>query len=357
LDIQSGSLIDSWPDATNNVLILSGDAVFDSRLLQLLDAQNSMTALVDSAVPENLEPLISSTPMTSRGHFCGAALLSREWTSAHNGPFKEVLREGLETQSIDTLDVASIDWYSKETRRELRAYWFPAPDLKQRKLAEHVLLEAAQKGAQDLPALVHAPIETFLISHLCKTPITPNQLTIFTNIVAWTATLLFATGHLILGTAVALAIGVLDGLDGKQARVKVETTKLGKLEHFFDAIFENSWWVALAYHFQSSGQLPGAFRVLLLLLCAEAVGGIAKGAVKHYCGRSIDELSSFDRFVRLIGARRNIHIWILTVGLVLRGPAKAFVVIALWETITTTVQLFRTAWILLSRSRDPVRID
>ena len=127
--------------------------------------------------------------------------------------------------------------------------------------------------------MVHGPIENFLISHLWKTAITPNQLTFMTNVVAWAATFLFATGHLGWGTILALAVGILDGLDGKQARVKIETTKAGKLEHWFDAFFEHSWWIAIAYHLQSSGRLPGAFVYLVLLMGAEAVAGLAKFSV------------------------------------------------------------------------------
>src|SRR5207247_8162366 len=88
----------------------------------------------------------------------------------------------------------------------------------------------------DIPAWFHAPIETFLVSRLCKTPITPNQLTLFCNVVAWTVTILLATGHLAWGLGLALIVGVLDGLDGKLARLKLETSKAGKLEHFFDVL-------------------------------------------------------------------------------------------------------------------------
>ena len=151
-------------------------------------------------------------------------------------------------------------------RREIRPYWFPAPAPGQSQEAERVLLDAAQKGTQDFPALVHAPIENFLVSQLCKTAITPNQLTVFSNIVAWGATFLFATGHLTAGTVLALSVGILDGLDGKQARLKIETSKMGKLEHWFDALFEISWWIALAYYLQSSGRLRSAFGYLALLI-------------------------------------------------------------------------------------------
>jgi phosphatidylglycerophosphate synthase len=342
-------LMKVWPNDTEEVLLLRGDSVFDSRLLQLLDARNSTTVLIDSAPSTELQALVAAAPETSRSRLCGAALLSWDWASAQATPLEEALGEDVKARRIEALDVASQPWYYALMRRELRPYWFPAPAPAQRKIAERVLLDAAQKGALDLPALVHAPLENFLVSHLCKTVITPNQLTIFANVVAWGATFFFATGHLGWGAILALAVGVLDGLDGKQARVKVETSKAGKLEHWFDALFENSWWIALAYHFQSAGELSGAFRYLLLLIGAEAVGGLAKWSIVRSCGRSLDELSGFDRIVRLVGGRRNVHVWILAVGLLLGVPAKAFVIIAFWETITAVIHLVRAGWTLLVR--------
>ena len=163
--------------------------------------------------------------------------------------------------------------------RKLRPFWFPVPSLSNRKLAERVLLDSIQKGPPDIPAWVHAPIETFLVSRLCKTPITPNQLTLFCNVVAWTVTILLVTGHLAWGLGLALIVGVLDGLDGKLARLKLETSKAGKLEHLFDALFENSWWLALAWHLSVSGKLPDAFSYLGLLIGAEVTE--RTGARKH----------------------------------------------------------------------------
>ncbi len=192
--------------------------------------------------------------------------------------------------------------------------------------------------------MVHAPIENFLISHLCKTPITPNQLTVFTNVAAWSATFLFATGHLGWGVLLALIVGVLDGLDGKQARVKIETSKAGKLEHWFDALFENSWWIALAYFLQSSGLLPNAFAYLALLIAAEIVAGLAKWSVLRFCGRTIDEIGDFNRVVRLVGGRRNIYVWLLAVGILFGAAAEAYKIVAWWGALTAAVQVPRAAF-------------
>jgi len=98
--------------------------------------------------------------------------------------------------------------------------------------------------------------------------------------------------------------------------------------------------------------LPGIFRfpanchapsVLLLLLVAEGIDGFAKGSVNFTIGKLIDELKAFERFVRLVGGRRNIYVWILALGLILGTVAGAFKLIAWWEAVTAAVDLARVA--------------
>jgi phosphatidylglycerophosphate synthase len=336
-------IVDNWPGTVALLLVIRGDIVFDARLLRLLLARNSPTALIDSAVSRRLRPLVVLAPGTSRGKLCGAALLGLEWALQQHGSLEKSLSDGVEQSSIATLDVADQPRYYPPLLRELRPFWFPAPFGQEKKQAEGILLDAAQKGTLDVPALVHAPIENFLVGKFSTTAITPHQLTIFCNVVAWGATVLFATGHLGWGIALALAVGVLDGLDGKLARVKLETSKAGKLEHFFDALFENSWWVALAFHLSVSGKLPDAFSYLGLLIGAEVLNALARASIVRYYGKSISELGRFDRIVRLVGARRNIHVWILALGLVLGAPAGAFKLMAWWEALTAAFHLGRTA--------------
>jgi phosphatidylglycerophosphate synthase len=331
------------------VLLLRGDSVFDPRLLRLLSLQGAPAALVDSAVPAKFHALVLSAPMTKRGRVCGLALLSRDWVSGRHGPLEDALCEALDEGSLASVDAATRPWYSPELHRELRAYWFPSPTPGHKGVAEKVILDAAQKGTLDIPALAHAPIETFIVSKLCKTTVTPNQLTIFCNIVAWGATVLFATGHVGYAIAVALAVGVLDGLDGKLARVKLETSPAGKLEHLFDVLFENSWWIALAWHLNASGRLPDAFSYLGLLLGAEILNALTRTSIVRYCGKSMAELGAFDRLFRLVSGRRNIYVWILALGLLLGNVPGVFKVIAWWEAATVAVHLTRAAWTLWRR--------
>jgi hypothetical protein len=85
---------------------------------------------------------------------------------------------------------------------------------------------------------------------------------------------------------------------------------------------------------------------LLLLLVAEGIDGFAKGSVNFTIGKLIDELKAFERFVRLVGGRRNIYVWILALGLILGTVAGAFKLIACWEAVTAAVHLARVAWAL-----------
>jgi phosphatidylglycerophosphate synthase len=350
--VRLDQIIDIWPrnsEATSLLLVVPADSVFDPRLLQVLVSQGAPAALVDSGVRRpNLQTLIALAPDTPRGKLCGPALLEYGWASAQHGLLEESLRTGLEHDTLAALDVAAQPSYYVSTHRKLRPVWFPAPSVSNRKLAERVLLDSIQKGPPDLPAWFHAPIETFVVSRLCKTGITPNQLTVFCNVFAWTVTALLATGHLGWGLGLALVVNVLDGLDGKQARVKIETSKAGKLEHFFDALFENSWWLALAWHLSVSGKLPDAFSYLGLLIGAEVLNALARTSIVRYFGKSISELGRFDRIFRLVGGRRNIYVWILALGLILGAPAGAFKLIAWWEAVTAAVHWARASWALLA---------
>jgi hypothetical protein len=91
--------------------------------------------------------------------------------------------------------------------------------------------------------------------------------------------------------------------------------------------------------FSSLRPTSGCFGYLLLLPVAEAVDGLAKASVYSTTGKVIDELGAFERFVRLVGGRRNVYIWILTIGFLLGAPAKAFIAMAWLQVATAIVHL------------------
>src|SRR4029077_1324546 len=85
----------------------------------------------------------------------------------------------------------------------------------------------------------------------------------------WVVTIGFLLGWLWLATLLALFVAILDGVDGKLARVKVETTKFGEWEHYLDYSFEISWWLALGYYFYRIDVLPSGPMLALAMIAIE----------------------------------------------------------------------------------------
>ena len=253
---------------------------------------------------------------------------------------------------IEGIDVAKQNAYLPDMRRELRPLWFPAPLTREAlATAERLILDSAQKGTLDIPARVHAPIETWIISHLCRTRITPMQITAFGMCLAAAVAVQFALGWLWSGALCALAMGIVDGLDGKQARVKVQTTQLGEWEHETDYLLELSWWVALAWHFQHTGEVPNAWQLFAFFFAADWTDRITRGLVRWRLGRMQDDVAPLDRAIRLLGGRRNVYIWIFALSLLASTPAAGFVVLCWWSVATAAIHTLRALWLLATARR------
>jgi phosphatidylglycerophosphate synthase/molybdopterin-guanine dinucleotide biosynthesis protein A len=320
-------------------LIVPANIYCDARLLAALCTKDSSAALVDSNPPEFVQPLIRNP--------CGPAFVTRDFLSALSpaATFFEELKNKTDNRQIDIVDAAEEDDYIVRMRRRVRPLCFSAPPEQSRRVAERVILDSAQNGTLDLPAYIHGPIETAIISLLCKTRITPNQITIAGFIIGCSATLAFALGRIGLGILAALIFGIVDGLDGKQSRVKIETTERGKWEHHLDYLIENSWWLAIAFHLWRSGKFPNVFYFFALLIGSHLLDEFAKRRAKMVKGRLLDDVAPFDRAFRLIAARRNVYVWILACGFLLHAFPQSYAVICGWAAFSAAVHLVRSIWI------------
>jgi phosphatidylglycerophosphate synthase len=320
-------------------LIIPANIYCDARLLAALCAKDSPAALVDSNPPEFARSLIRNP--------CGPALITRDFLFAcpPTAPFFNELTRKIDHGRIDTVDAAKQDDYIVTMRRRLRPLCFRVALEQDRRPAERIILDSAQNGTLDLPAYFHAPIETGIISLLCETRITPNQITIAGFMIGCSATAAFAVGRVGLGILAALIFGIVDGLDGKQSRVKIETTERGKWEHHLDYLIENSWWAAIAFHLWRSGQSPNAFFFLALLIGSHLLDEFAKRRARMATGRLLDDLTPFDRAFRLIAARRNVYVWMLACGFLLNAVPQSYAVICGWAAFSAAIHLVRSIWI------------
>ncbi|MFQ6073661.1 MAG: CDP-alcohol phosphatidyltransferase family protein [Candidatus Bathyarchaeia archaeon] len=201
-----------------------------------------------------------------------------------------------------------------------------------------------EKGASDFLAYyIHRPLENRIVYRLLDTKITPNQLTILTNAVAYCVTALFFFGFLLPGSILSFVVGLMDGLDGKLARARGQTTKLGTLEHAFDLLFEFSWLTALAlFLFNSTNN------ALPLILCMLTIVFIV---FYRYCydtfsramKTSLDNYGRFERLFRRVAGRRNLYNIHILVWILLGMPLYSLITILLHSALTAVVYAYRTA--------------
>jgi phosphatidylglycerophosphate synthase len=322
------ALVQSLPPNSQRLVIASAGFYYDARLLAALADARTTILLVDSKPPHR----------ALNGTDGCAALIERAWLEQQAADAAVFEQLSLGVAHCDAADVPS---YIVNMRKDLRPVFFPAPPPELVLPAERILQDAAQKGTLDFPAAVFDPsIQDRIVRWLVHTRITPNQVSSFTAMLGLAVTTLFATGHLWWGFGLAYAVEVLDGVDGKLARTKVETTAAGDWEHVSDYFIELSWWLALAFHFHAAG-LRSSYPLVILLVASNWIDGLSRQFVKRRIGRDIDDIANFDRFVRCIGARRNINIWILFGGLLLGDPANAFVLMCGWTAFTAAVHVTR----------------
>ena len=328
--------------ADGRILMIFADFYCDERLLRSLARAHTDSILIDSDPPPMITPLLKTSDTDSSRLLC-AALLSSEWLSRKNRAgilVEEVISDTMASR-IARVDAALQQAYVGSMRRSVRPVFFPAPSIASRPLAERLLRDATQKGVLDFPALVHAPIEKWLVSHLCRTTITPNQITLGTGVLGLGVTLLYACGYLWAGVLLALVIGVLDGIDGKLARLKVQTTRLGKKEHDLDYLIETSWWMALAYHFHTTGQIRYAYLIFIAFFAFNRLERVAKKSAQRRIGRTLDDFAPFDRLVRIVAGRRNIYTWLFAFFLLIGAPATGFIWLCFWGMVSAVIYIFR----------------
>jgi phosphatidylglycerophosphate synthase len=253
--------------------------------------------------------------------------------------------------SSPALDMATLDTYSRSHRGPVPFYVMALRTPTDAVAATKTLIHSAQKRALDLPALlVHPWFENRLVSWLCPTRITPNHVTICTAVLGGIAALLFLNGWLRVGILVAYAVAILDGVDGKLARTRLQTSRFGEYEHVLDFLVEHAWYVTITIFVVHSTGQPAFWWVGGGLIACDFLDNMVYYLGQVFFGKQLDELGRFDRQFRLIGGRRNIYAWMFLIGFWSGFPVAAFLAAGLWAMVTLGVHGVRLGYHLSRRA-------
>ncbi len=212
--------------------------------------------------------------------------------------------------SAKIIDVQTLDTYLASQRRAVPMLWQRVRTRAEAKLAFTAILDAAQKGVQDWPAwFIHRPVEHWITARLCATAITPTQITAIGGILGLAAAWLFARGLFFPGLMLGLAIGILDGIGDKLARVKLISSPIGEIEHVVDKGVEYLIYFSMAYHFSEAGYGALPYVMAGALILFHFADEVQLEFFRRMSGKFLCDASPFDRRFRMIAGRRNTQIW------------------------------------------------
>lgn len=257
--------------------------------------------------------------------------------------------EGLKV--IETKDLRS---YDRKLRRATPPLLEPITEAN-KDVLESLLYGNAYKGVTDFVTKWIWPKPAKLAVKFCaKLGVTPNRITSISLILVIAASYWFAQGNYGLGLIAAWLMTFLDTVDGKLARVTVNSSRFGHyFDHLIDLIHPPFWYVFWGLSLPTFEPVLGLDKPILngLIVTGYLLGRITEGIFKKICGCSIFTWQPFDSYFRLITARRNPCLVILSISWLLGQPQWGFIGVALWTVITSAILLLRLFQGLLYRYR------
>ena len=262
-----------------------------------------------------------------------------------------------ETIAGAPLILAESEDYSHEVKKRITAFIIPITAAAKAHI-ERQLFDAVYKGVTDIVTKHVWPWPAYHVTRACAaTGITPNMVTSFSAVLTVLAYILFSHGQFGWGLAAAWGMTFLDTVDGKLARVTVNSSPFGNIfDHGIDLIHPPFWyWAWIAGIGAAGGSLWQAGIVSAIVIGGYAFQRLQEGGFKLAFGVTLHVWRPFDSRFRLINARRNPNLVILMTGALLGRPDIGMIVVAGWTLVSIGVHFVQIAQATMLRfRREPV---
>src|SRR5690606_7922443 len=152
--------------------------------------------------------------------------------------------------------------------------------------------------------------------------ITPNAVTWASLLLVIAAFALFFGGFFVAGLVAAWLMTFLDTVDGKLARVTLTSTKLGDVfDHGIDLVPPPFWYGAWLAGLHSAGLAhPDEMLIFLVVVGGYVLGRLQEGLFLWLFGIEMHVWEAVDSRFRLITARRNPNLFLLTISALAGRP-------------------------------------
>ncbi len=315
--------------ATDNVLLLRADYLYDDRVIQsLLESPDTILLATRDGREIPVAAMVDS------------AAVAPVYRYLDDGAAPEAIK-ALRPVTPRTLTSA----YQQRLRKFDPPFVLPITEKYRHQLEKH-LFSWSYKGITDLVTKWCWPYPARLAVGVCvRRGWKPNQVTLVGLGLVILAGILFYSGFYGLGLIAGWLMTFLDTVDGKLARVTVTSSKFGHIfDHAIDLIHPPLWYIAWGLGLGSdypalANHLPLIF---WLLVGAYIAGRLVEAVFTGMLGRfGIFSWEPVDSYFRLITGRRNPSLILLTISVFCGRPDLGLLAVTFWTVITSLFLLVR----------------
>lgn len=332
-DVRQGA---DEPPSAGDALVLRVDYAFEQRLVDAL-AERPGAVLFDGPTP------VAANVPAAQAEAVAAAIEGRD--------------PGALPASLVRLDSEGLAGsYNRKLRKREVAYLIPlnpqtVDEVEARSFA------GSYKGVTDVVTKYVWPKPARIVTKWCaERRITPNAVTYVGLVLVFVALWAFWNGHYLSGLVAAWIMTFLDTVDGKLARVTMTSSEFGNvLDHGIDLIHPPFWWLAWVIGLPAAGfSGAGAEAMIWIIFGGYILQRVEEGIFLRLFGMHMHVWRPFDSFFRLITARRNPNLVILTVATLFGRPDVGMQLVCLWIVLSFLVHTAQIAQALAASRRTPV---
>jgi phosphatidylglycerophosphate synthase len=214
------------------------------------------------------------------------------------------------------------------------------------------------KGVTDFVTLYLWPRPARACTRICaQLGISPNTVTTASLVLVLLAMWAFWHGQYGWGLVAAWGMTFLDTVDGKLARVTLQSSPIGDYyDHSIDLLHPPFWWWAWVVGLASVGlALDSSSIALTVIIAGYVLQRLEEGLFIAFFKMDMHVWQRFDSLLRLVTARRNPNLAILTVAVLFGRPDVGINVVAAWVAICLVIHAVRLLQAGIARRRGPLR--
>lgn len=302
-------------------IFLRADHLFDARVLAaLINARVNLVLSSDIGQPVAIRITDGNMRHVLANFMDGGA--GEVLSALPRYTLKDLNLLGLQ-QNLKKRDLPYLLFISSDNRRQL----------------ELELFARSYKGVTDLVTKWLWPIPAFWAVRICvRFDIRPNQVTLLSLVFAVLAGVAFWHGHYGMGLVMGWLMTFMDTVDGKLARVTVTSSRFGDvLDHGLDIIHPPLWYMAWGVGLTGALTQVSDLPIIFSLILIGYVGGRLCEGIFQFWIASFDIFiwRPLDSFNRLVTARRNPNLILLTFGWFIGRPDVGLWSVIIWHLFST----------------------